>query len=214
MDTRDLYDGLEAIYLPIAVAVVAAFWLVVAYAVVRYRRRDDRLPTQRAESRLEYLYAALLVGVAAVLIALTFHAEDQIDGPSQSRATAERPPLRVDVIAAQWRWTFRYPDHGVTVRSRGTPTLVVPTGTRVAFTGTSRDVIHAFFVPERRFKIQLFSGSTSRWDLTWPRPTAQDGLAGECTFICGLYHSRMRFLVRAVSPADFRSWAQRAGGRG
>jgi cytochrome c oxidase subunit II len=208
VDTRDLYDGLEAIYLAIGAAVVLAFWLVVAYAVVRYRRRDDRLPSQRAESRLEYAYAALLVGVAAVLVALTFHVEGQIDGPSQSRATAGRPALRVEVIAAQWRWTFRYPDQDITVRSRGTPTLVVPTGTRVAFSGGSRDVAHAFFIPERRFKIQLFPGGTSRWDLTWPRPTAQDGLAGECTFICGLYHSRMRFLVRAVSPEEFRAWAQ------
>lgn len=213
MDTRDLYEGLEAVYLPVALAVVAIFWLVVAYAVLRNRRRDDRLPSQRAESRVEYAYAALLTVVAGVLVALTFHTEDRIDGPSQSRATAGRPPLRVEVVAAQWRWTFRYPDQAITVRSRGTPTLVVPTGTRIAFTGTSRDVAHAFFVPERRFKIQLFSGTTSRWDLTWPQPSDQDGLAGECTFICGLYHARMRFLVRAVSPAQFRAWVRRAGGR-
>lgn len=209
VDTRDLYDGLEAIYLAIAAAVVLGFWLVVVYAVVRSRRRDDRLPSQRAESKVEYAYAALLVVIAAALVALTLHTEDQIDGPSQSRATAVRPPLRVEVVAAQWRWTFRYPDQGITVRSRGTPALVVPTGARIAFTGTSRDVTHAFFVPERRFKIQLFNGTTSRWDLTWPRPSLQDGLAGECTFICGLYHSRMRFLVRAVSPEDFRAWAER-----
>jgi cytochrome c oxidase subunit II len=213
VDTRDLYDGLEALYLPVALAVVAMFWLVVAHAVVRYRRRDDRLPSQRAESRVEYAYAALLVGVAAALVAVTFHTEDKIDGPSESRTTAARPPLRVEVVAAQWRWTFRYPDQGITVRSRGNPALVVPTGTRIAFTGTSRDVTHAFFVPERRFKIQLFSGTDSRWDLTWPRPSDQDGLAGECTFICGLYHARMRFRVRAVSPAQFQAWARRAGGR-
>jgi cytochrome c oxidase subunit II len=202
VDTRDLYQGLEGIYLPIAVAVVAIFWLVVAYAVVRYRRRDDRLPEQRAESRLEYVYAGGLVVVAVVLVALTFHTEDKIDG----RASAARS-LRVEVIAAQWRWTFRYPDQGITVRSRGTPTLVVPTGTRIDFTGTSRDVIHAFFIPERRFKMQLFRGGASRWDLEWPEPTEQDGLAGSCTFYCGLYHARMRFLVRAVPPDRFRAWA-------
>jgi cytochrome c oxidase subunit 2 len=213
VDTRDLYEGLEAIYLPVALAVVAIFWLVVAYAVVRNRRRDDRLPSQRAESKAEYAYAALLGLIAVALVALTFHTEDQIDGPSQSRATAGRPPLRVDVVAAQWRWTFRYPDLGITVRSRGTPALVVPTGRRIAFTGTSRDVTHAFFVPERRFKIQLFNGTLSRWDLTWPRASDEDGLAGACTFICGLYHARMRFVVRAVSPARFEAWARRAGGR-
>jgi cytochrome c oxidase subunit 2 len=202
VDTRDLYQGLEGVYLPIALAVVAIFWLVVAYAVMRYRRRDDRLPSQRAESKLEYVYAGGLVVVAAVLVALTFHTEDKIDG----RASAARS-LRVEVVAAQWRWTFRYPDQGITVRSRGTPTLVVPTGTRIDFTGTSRDVIHAFFIPERRFKMQLFRGGASRWDLEWPEPTEQDGLAGECTFYCGLYHARMRFLVRAVPPDRFRDWA-------
>jgi cytochrome c oxidase subunit II len=201
VDTRDLYQGLEAIYLPVALAVVAIFWLVVVYAVVRRRRHDDRLPSQRAESRLEYVYAGVLVVTAAVLVALTFHTEDKIDG----RQSAARS-LRVEVIAAQWRWTFRYPDQGVTVRSRGTPELVVPTGTRIDFTGTSRDVVHAFFIPERRYKMQLFRGGTSRWDLEWPEPTEQDGLAGECTFYCGLYHARMRFLVRAVTPEQFRAW--------
>lgn len=210
MDTRDLYDGLEAIYLPLAITVVASFWLVVAYALVRRRRRDDRLPAQNAESRLEYLYAGVLVVIAAFLVGATIHVEDQVDGPSRSAATAGRPPLRIDVTAAQWRWTFRYPDAGVTVRSEGTPVLVVPTRTRLAFTGRSADVVHAFFVPERRFKIQLFRGGTSRWDLTWPRATEQDGLAGECTFYCGLYHSRMRFLVRAVAPPAFRAWLARA----
>lgn len=214
MDTRDRYDGLEAIYLPLAIAVVALFWLVLAYALVRRRRHDDRLPSQRAESRLEYAYAGVLVAVAAFLVGATFHVEDQIDGVSSSQATAGRPPLRVQVTAAQWRWTFRYPDEGVTLRSRGTPALVVPTGTRIAFSGRSADVVHAFFVPERRFKVQLFRGGTSRWDLTWPRPTRQDGLAGECTFYCGLYHSRMRFLVRAVAPAEFRAWVVRARAAG
>jgi cytochrome c oxidase subunit 2 len=201
LDTRDLYQGLEDIYLPIALAVVAIVWGVFAYAVVRYRRREDRLPSQRADSRLEYVYAGVLVAVAAVLVALTFHTEGKVDGQASAAHS-----LRVEVVAAQWRWTFRYPDQGITVRSRGTPTLVVPTGTRIDFTGTSRDVIHAFFIPERRFKMQLFQGGTSRWDLEWPKPTEQDGLAGECTFYCGLYHARMRFLVRAVPPDRFRAW--------
>jgi cytochrome c oxidase subunit 2 len=29
---------------------------------------------------------------------------------------------------------------------------------------------------------------------------------GQCTQICGLYHSEMLFSVKAVTPADFQTW--------
>src|SRR4051794_34106288 len=195
MDTRGLYDGLAEIYLPIATAVFAIFLLVIVFAILRYRRRDDRLPTQKHETRWEYAYAGGLACVAAFLIAVTFHAENQID-PAPAGDPTGGATLRVDVTAAQWRWRFSYPAIRVTIPPQPMPRLVVPTRTRILFSGTSEDVIHAFYIPERRFKRQLIHGSTTTWDLTWPRPASD--VSGECTFYCGLEHSNMRFTVDAV----------------
>jgi cytochrome c oxidase subunit II len=110
----------------------------------------------------------------------------------------------VQVTAARWNWRFTYPDYGVTVAGSQVPTLVVPTGTDVVFTGTSQDVIHSFWVPEMRFKQDVFPDSTVSWHLSFPHP--QMAISGECGEFCGLLHASMRFFVNAVSPAQFRQW--------
>jgi cytochrome c oxidase subunit II len=200
-DTRHDFAGLESVYLPIAGAVFAIVTLLVVYALIRRRRaRIGELGSQRKENNpLELAYAAVLVAITALLVTLTFTTEDRTD------AIARGPGLEVKISAGQWSWRFSYPAYGITQQS--TPArpaqLVVPTGTVVHFTGTSTDVIHSFWVPDRRFKRDLFPRNNTRFDLSWSKP----GFArGECAEFCGLLHSNMDFVVDALSPSDFRAW--------
>jgi cytochrome c oxidase subunit II len=196
VDKRHEFSALESIYLPIAIAVFAIVCLFILYALVRRRRQ----PSQRTEHNpLELGYATLLVLIAAVLVYLTFTTENRTD------AVAKQPGLEIDATAGQWSWRFSYPRYGVTVEQ--TPTrpaeILVPTGTDVNFTGTSQDVIHAFYVPERRFKRDLFPGRNSKFTIMWPKPVSD---LGECAEYCGYLHAHMSFHVRAVAPAAFRAW--------
>jgi cytochrome c oxidase subunit II len=200
-DTRHEFAGLESVYLPIAFAVFGIVTLLVLFALVRRRRgRVGELGSQRKENNpLELAYAGLLVAIVVVLVILTFTTEDKVD------AVAKQPGLEVKITAGQWDWRFSYPAYGITQQS--TPTrpalLVVPTGTEVHFTGTSTDVIHSFWVPDRRFKRDLFPRSNTSFDLAWTKP----GFArGECAEFCGLLHANMDFEVEALTPADFRAW--------
>jgi cytochrome c oxidase subunit 2 len=204
--SRHEYAGLESLYLPIAAAVVVIFLLVVLFAALRYRRRGDELPAQKDESRAEYVYVGALTLIAAFLVAATYRVENRTDA-----AAATHPGLRVHVAAARWNWRFTYPDYGITVTAPRLPTLVVPTGEEVDFTGTSQDVIHSFWVPDMRFKHDVFPGATTTWHLTFPR--RQLAVSGECAEYCGLLHADMRFLVDAVAPDAFRAWVRRQQAR-
>jgi cytochrome c oxidase subunit II len=201
VDTAHEYSTLETIYLAIACAVFVAVALAIAFAVLRYRRRRaDELPKGKDERDLaEGLYVVGLILIVVFLVGATFKTEDKTD------RVVKNPGLRVDVVASQWNWKFVYPQSGVQVfgGSNRNPTLMVPTGTEVAFHGTSRDVIHSFWVPGTRFKRDLFPHTTSVFDLMWPKPGSWDG---ECAEFCGLLHSNMRFEVHAVAPAQFRAW--------
>jgi cytochrome c oxidase subunit II len=202
-DTRHEFARLESVYLPIAFAVFAIVAALVLYALVRRRRgRIGAVGSQRKENNpLELAYAALLSVIVVVLVVLTFTTEDKVD------AVSPQPGLEVKITAAQWNWRFSYPAYGITQQGApGRPAmLVVPTGTTVHFTGTSRDVIHSFWVPERRFKRDLFPRSNTSFDLTWTKP----GIAhGVCAEFCGLLHANMDFLVQAMSPEDFEAWAE------
>jgi cytochrome c oxidase subunit 2 len=211
VDTAHEYSGLETIYLSIACAVFVLVWGTIGFAIIRYRRRraDERPQGKDERSVAEGIYVVVLILVTAFLVGATFTTEDKTD------RVARDPGLRVDVIGAQWNWKFVYPQQGVTVfgGSNRNPTLTVPTQTEIAFHGTSRDVIHSFWVPGTRFKRDLFPHTTSIFDLSWPHAGEWDG---ECAEFCGLLHANMRFKVRAVSPADFQRWAaqQRAAAGG
>jgi len=195
VEVQDLFDA----YLWIAVAVAAIVFGAVAFAAVRYRRRPGREPSKLSDhKRIELAYVGLLVLITAGLLVATFRTEDKVD------AVSSDPALRIDVTAFQWGWTWRYPGGvSVTGNSDAPPTFAVPTGETIRFTVRSRDVIHAFWVPEQRFKRDAFPNRTTQFDLDFDRPGMNGGV---CAEFCGLRHSRMSFNVLALSPADFQGW--------
>ena len=70
-----------------------------------------------------------------------------------ARRRASRPCGR------QWVWTFRYPDHGG-AETKGV--LHLPAGAPVDIVVTSRDVIHAFWIPRLAGKIDAVPGHVER----------------------------------------------------
>ena len=197
-DTRAQYADLARLYLPIAIAVFALVAIATVAFLVRYRAGRPGGPSARHEhNALEIGYVVVLAAIAAGLVYATFHTESKED------ALAARPALRVDVVAAKWRWSFGYPGLGVPAR----PLLVVPAGRTVQFSGRSLDVIHDFWVPDVRFQRQVFPDHVERWDLVFPHPGSYQGL---CAWFCGLGHQDMRFEVRALAPAAFQAWVARS----
>lgn len=208
ISTRHEYQHLFSIYIPIAIAVFVVIFVAIAFCMVRYTRRSpERAARWHENNPLEGGYALVLAGVVAFLLYLTFTAEHRVDTVS----AREKPSVTIDVVAAKWVWTFRYRGYGVTQRSGtiGRQPLVVPTGEAVRFNLTSIDVIHGFWIPEIRFKRDVFPGTTQAVTLVF---TSAGSFQAACSEFCGLRHSDMLFDVRAVSPSAFASWA-RSGGK-
>lgn len=208
VDTRHEYDHVFSIYVPIALGVLALVVAVVVVAVLRYRRRSPEAAARWHEhTRLEGLYGLILVATIAFLLYVTFSAEHQVD----TVAARERPQLTINVIGARWEWHFNYPEYGIDRYSgtTGEQSLVVPAGEAVRFRISSQDVIHAFWIPELRYKHDAIPGSTQQATLVFEKAGT---FAGACAEFCGLYHARMLFKARVVAPAAFAAWA-RAGGR-
>jgi len=195
VEVQDLFDA----YLWIAVAVAVIVFGAVGFAALRYRHRSGREPSRRSDAlRAELAYVGVLVLITAGLVTATFRTEDEVD------AVASDPALRIDVTAFQWGWTWTYPDgFRVTGNSESPPTFAVPTDRTVRFTLRSRDVIHAFWIPEQRFKRDAFPNRTTEFDLDFDQPGMNGGV---CAEFCGLRHSQMSFDVLALSEADFQAW--------
>ncbi len=178
-------------------AVVAA---VSIYAGVKFRvRPDDESdgPPIHGHTGLEILWTVVptaLVTVIAVLSAVVLAQNDSAKGT----------PMRVDVLAQQFAWQFRYPEQ----RDVRATNLYLPVGRSTKLTLTSRDVIHSFWVPEFGQKQDAVPGIVTTIIIT---PTKVGEYRLFCTELCGQGHGLMRTRAIVLSQSDFDAWVRRQG---
>jgi cytochrome c oxidase subunit 2 len=189
----------------------AVVWGMIIWAVIFHRRRGDKLPPQvRYNMPIEILYTVVPFVLIAVLFYYTAKDENTIDDIPKS------PAVTVDVTGFQWSWEFAYPQYSVTTDGQmwnpeltdaqnqtDLPLLEIPVGEPVNFNLTSPDVIHAFWVPEFLFKRDVVPGHPNHFSIT---ATKTGTFIGHCSELCGLYHSRMLFTLKIVTPAQFQTW--------
>ncbi|WP_410609076.1 cytochrome c oxidase subunit II [Amycolatopsis sp. lyj-109] len=121
------------------------------------------------------------------------------------------PDVKVQVVAFQWNWEFKYEDESAkradgqqvsTVGSSGEiPLLVLPVGKTIQYDLVSTDVIHSFWVPEFHFKRDVMPNpEKNNQDSSFQNKIDREGsFVGRCAELCGTYHSVMNFEVRALS---------------
>jgi cytochrome c oxidase subunit II len=188
-------------------------WGLIVWAVIFHRKRGDKLPPQvRYNMPIEILYTVIPFVLIAVLFYYTAKDENVIT------ATPANPAVTVNVIGFQWSWEFDYPqpNGAPPVKMTGAmwdptkpdsrqtlPVLEVPVGERVQFNLTSPDVVHAFWVPEFLFKRDVIPGHPNHFQVTL---TKTGTYTGHCSELCGVYHSRMLFTLKVVTPQEYQSW--------
>jgi cytochrome c oxidase subunit 2 len=210
-----LVDGALG-YLTIAtgIAFVAALGVLLA-ALVLHRARAGRTWGQhthgnRARDRA-LTFAVALILFLAVDVTLAARANRELEESFWRYPDRDPAALRVEVMARQWAWSFRTagpdgrfgtPDDVVSVNE-----LDVPVGRPVYVKLRSRDVIHSFYLPSYRFKIDAIPGSTTRaWFQAAKPGTTEIG----CAQHCGVNHYKMRGLLIARPPAQYGTWLARA----
>jgi cytochrome c oxidase subunit II len=189
----------------------AVVWGMIVWAVIFHRKRGDKLPPQvRYNMPIEILYTVVPFVLIAVLFYYTAKDENTIDD------IPAHPQLTVNVVGFQWSWQFNYPSYKVTTdgymwnpqlteaqNENEMPLLEIPEGETIEFNLTSADVDHSFWVPEFLFKRDLIPGHPNHFSIT---ATQTGTFIGHCSELCGLYHSRMLFTLKIVTPAQFQTW--------
>jgi cytochrome c oxidase subunit 2 len=127
-------------------------------------------------------------------------------GLEEIRHTAHLPPdLVVRVEGMRWGWQVSYPEAGVSTNRE----LVLPVGRRVRVEVTSRDVVHSFWIPAFRAKIDAVPGMVTSVAFT-PNRTGgyqeDPDLRVQCAELCGTGHTLMVIPVRIVTDEEFRQW--------
>lgn len=104
----------------------------------------------------------------------------------------------INVLGQQWNWVMTYAD-GKTFMNE----LYVPVGQPVKLVITSKDVLHSFFIPAFRTKIDAVPGMYTSLRFTPTQPGEFDIF---CAEYCGTSHSGMIGKVYALAKEDFAKW--------
>jgi cytochrome c oxidase subunit 2 len=205
--------------------VFAAVLLFMAYCVLRFRHRPGQRAAYEPESkRLEWwLTVATAVGVAAMLAPGLFVWNRFVTVPDGAAA--------IEVVGQQWQWSYRLPGEngrlgavdarnvsfdnplGLDPRDAdGQDDVIVeggelhlPVGKPVKVLLRSIDVLHDFYVPEFRAKMDMIPGVVTYF---WFTPTRTGTFEVLCFELCGLGHSDMRGMVVVEEETDYQAWLQ------
>jgi cytochrome c oxidase subunit 2 len=190
----------------ICIGIFALVAGVSVYSVVKFRAREDDDsdgPPIHGHTGLEIAWTAVpaaLVTAIAIVSAVVL----------ARNGDAGSNPLRVDVVAQQFAWSFSYPQQNGLTSGH----LRLPLGRTVELHFTARDVIHSFWVPQFGQKQDTVPGLEPTLVIT---PKKLGTFPVICTELCGLGHALMRTQAIVMPQADFDAWVRErsrgAGGR-
>ena len=209
------------VLLPVIIGISLLVLILMLYAIVRFRRGANPVPSRTTHNTLIEVIWTLVPVLILVIIAV----------PSIKLLAAQYSPpkadLTVKVIGNQWYWTYQYPDNGdfeivsnmlseEEAKAKGEPRqlgvderMVVPAGAVVKLIVTSNDVIHAFGVPSFWVKMDAVPG---RLNETWFKVDRPGVYYGQCYELCGARHGYMPIAVDVVSKEQFAAWVASKGG--
>ncbi|MBV9588290.1 MAG: ubiquinol oxidase subunit II [Hyphomicrobiales bacterium] len=188
------------VVVPVIVATFAFAWW--------YRSSNQRASRDLSESyeeRVEFVVWSIPALTVILLSGVIWIGSHQLDPRARISGTSD--PLRVDVVALDWKWLFIYPDQGIATVNQ----LVVPAGTPVEFRLTSATVMNSFFVPQLGSQIYTMGGMITHLSLLADKPGEYPGLSANFS---GDGFSEMRFVVRSAPAGEFNAWLGEARSSG
>src|SRR5215218_7013721 len=155
-EQRERIDFVFWLTTGICVGIFALVAAVIIYAVFKFRvQPDDESdgPPIHGHTGLEIAWTAVpaaLVVTIAVASAVVL---------ARNERTGDNP-LRIEVTAQQFAWTFRYPN------GLRTGDLRLPVGRTTVLRMSARDVIHSFWVPQFGQKQDVVPGIVTELVIT------------------------------------------------
>ena len=222
----DDIDTLYKITLYVAIVIFLIVEGTLIWSLVRHRRRrgGPEAAQIRGNTPLELGWTLAAALILVVLTVVTFVYLPDIENPpesgpnglqaSQARfASIDQPPppggrpyLRIAVNGQQYVWRYDYPGKRTLFSYH---TMVVPVDTTVVLEITASDVIHSWWIPELGGKADGVPGHVNETWFKIPADKAGTVFRGQCAELCGAGHADMRAEVRAVTPDQFKAWADR-----
>jgi cytochrome c oxidase subunit II len=186
-------DALYYYLLSVSGFFVLLIFALIFYFAVKYRRRSEGEQTPPILGSIPLEVAWIVIPFILVMIMFVWGASLYF--------TAFSPPanaMEIFVIGKQWMWKVQHPEG-----RREIDELHVPVGYPVKLTITSQDVIHSFYIPAFRIKMDAVPG---RYTSTWFEASKTGTFHLFCAEYCGTAHAGMGGRVVVMKPSEYEQW--------
>ena len=190
----------DALFYFIFYTAIVLFVLVMsatAYFIFKYRRKGERTLTSGVAHNTKLEIDLDVIPTILVIIVFVWGFRTYL-----KMNVAPRDAIEIKATGQKWFWTFDYPNGANSVND-----LYVPVGKPVKLLLSSQDVIHSFFVPDFRVKMDVLP---NRYTITWFEAMNTGDYDIYCTEYCGKGHSEMLGKVKVLCEVDYKTWLKEA----
>jgi cytochrome c oxidase subunit II len=191
--------GLSLFVLAICAVIFVVVGSLLAYAVVKYRRRtndDGREPAQvYGSNQIEIAWTVIPVLIVVVMFMATARVIANVQRGVPDNA------VHITVIGHQFWWEYRYSDSKVVTANE----LHVPSGIPTELKLLSADTDHSFWVPRLAGKTDLIPNHPN---VMWIDPKEPGIYLGQCAQYCGTQHAKMLLRIYVQPRDEFDHWIQ------
>jgi cytochrome c oxidase subunit 2 len=193
--------GVDALYgflLGVTAFFTILIFLAISFLALRYRRAAVRDRTRQVGAKYWHLEATwIAIPLLLTMIMFVWGAQAYFH-----LRTMPDDAIELKVVGKQWMWKIQHPQGRCEINK-----LHVPLGQPVLLRMISEDVIHSFFIPAFRVKMDVLP---RRYTSLWFQATRPGEYHLFCAEYCGTEHADMRGRVYVMQPSEYAEWL--AGG--
>ena len=190
-------------YASIVLLAIVTFGMI--YLAIKYRfKKNDEVRLTSSIDHNSILESSFVI-IPLILVSITF-----VWGIKSylNMVTVPNDAIEMKITGQSWYWTWDYPDGGPSnVFSTAQP-LVLPVNTPIKIVLSSTDVLHSFYIPVMRAKMDVLP---NRYNVMWFDAKKVGEYSIFCTEYCGTQHSQMSAMVKIVPIKVYEKWLTEAG---
>lgn len=186
----------------LAMVVIVPVYIMTFAIAWKYRAGNKRAkytPDWDGNSKLEFAWWAIPCAIILTLSVITWNSSHDLDPYKPLSSTKD--PVRIQVIALNWKWLFIYPEHNIASVNY----LQIPEDTPVNFELTADAPMNSFWIPELGGQIYTMAGMSTKLHL---QADEQGSYRGSSANLSGVGFAGMNFTAKATSQGDFDQWVQ------
>lgn len=186
----------------LSLVVVVPVFTLLAVISWKYRASNTKAkykPDWDHNVWLEALWWGIPCAIILVLSFVTWQSSHDLDPFKPLNSSVK--PIKVQVVALQWKWLFIYPDYNIASVNE----LRFPSKTPVNFTITADAPMNSFWIPSLGGQVYAMSGMSTELHLM----ANDDGTySGSSANISGQGFADMNFKAISTSQTKFETWAK------